>query len=56
MNFCEFALISTVSESIGKTTFKLVHEKNMILPLDHLTGANLHSYMQASRKIAKEVV
>ena len=44
-----------MAASTGKAPFKLVYDKNVTVPLDHLTGTTQFSHMQAARDMAEEV-
>ena len=55
LSFCEFALNSTVAASTCKAPFELVYSENVMVPLDHLTGATQLSCVQAAGEMAEEV-
>ena len=55
LRFWEFALNSTVAASAGKAPSELVYSENVIIPLDHLTGATQFPNMQTAGEIAEKV-
>ena len=46
---------SAVAASISKEPFELVYGENVMVPLDHITGATQLSHMQAAGKMSEEV-
>ena len=54
-SFCAFALNSTEAASTSKAPFELVYGENVMVPLDHLTGATQLSCVQAAGQMAEEV-
>ena len=45
----------TVAALNGKAPFELVYGENVIVPLDHLTGATQFSRVQAAEEMIDEV-
>ena len=46
----------TMAASTGNAPFKLVYDENVMVPLDHLTGAIQFSHVQAAGEMAEEVL
>ena len=44
-----------MAASTGKAPFELVYIENVIVPLDHLTGATQLSHIQTAGEMAEEV-
>ena len=55
LSFCGFALSSTVPTSTRKAPFQLVYGKNVMVPLNYLTGTTQLSYVRAFGEMAEEV-